>query len=363
MAGPIARTTSSTLCTIGLLLVCCAAAGPPALAQDPPPPDPAAGCTVDLACTGTMKDIVSNALIRGLARPEVSVARFLTDAETRFASGPDLLRAAARHFDLEEAVLAGEVERFRHCNCEHGPFAAHAPGRRDGRGDAMELSSFAKDVVLHVVLHELGHALVREFDLPVLGNEETMADAFATHYLTTHMPERALDVLRARTTSLMIEAREVPRERWTVHGEHDNDARRAFQIAALAVAADPDRYAPLAEVVGMSERDAKKARDYGTEIHRSWRRMLAPLWMPDGARSNEVRVVLDASDGVLEQLEAAGFAAGLESVLARFDWHSQVTLRFAAGDGGAAWSRSGRTITVAGDYLRRFVEQGRTVGY
>ena len=56
---------------------------------------------------------------------------------------------------------------------------------------------FAEDVVLHVVLHEIGHALIREFDLPVLGNEETMADAFATNYLAYHLPERALDVLTA----------------------------------------------------------------------------------------------------------------------------------------------------------------------
>jgi hypothetical protein len=45
------------------------------------------------------------------------------------------------------------------------------------------------------MVHELGHALIREFDLPILGNEETMADAFATHYLTTHLPDRAVDAI------------------------------------------------------------------------------------------------------------------------------------------------------------------------
>jgi hypothetical protein len=34
-------------------------------------------------------------------------------------------------------------------------------------------------------------------------------------------------------------------------------------------------------------------------------------------------------------------------------------VRFAAGDGGAAWSRSKRTVTVHSDYIRRFVEQGK----
>ena len=45
-------------------------------------------------------------------------------------------------------------------------------------------------------------------------------------------------------------------------------------------------------------------------------------------------------------------------MLKRIDWHSQVTVDFVGGDGGAAWSRSNRTITVNGEYLRRFITQG-----
>ena len=89
---------------------------------------------------------------------------------------------------------------------------------------------FAEDAVLHVVLHEIGHALIREFDLPVLGNEETMADAFATHYLTYHLPERALDAVTARISSWQVEAGEVPRDKWPVKGEYNSDARVPFRL-------------------------------------------------------------------------------------------------------------------------------------
>lgn len=237
--------------------------------------------------------------------------------------------------------------------------SAPARGQAPPPKTPLEVSEFARDVTLHVVLHELGHALIREFDLPVLGNEETMADAFATHFLTAHLPDRAVNVLRARTLSLMIEAREVARAEWPVSGEHDNDARRAFQIAALAVAADPVKYASVAEVVEMSERDIAKARDYGAEIHRSWRRILTPLWMPAGVRSAEARVVSEDEDGLSDQLRAVGLWAELESIVTRFDWHSQVTVRFAAGDGGAGWNRSARTITVPSAYIQRFIQQGQ----
>ena len=354
MVMHVARTTLCRVIQAALLIGSMTAANSP-LAQDPGSTSPAEPkCSVDLGNPGIMKDIVSNALTLGMKRPEDDVRAFLKNAETSYATGQDLLRAAARHFEVDEAHMAAAVERFRHCNCEHA---------RAGREGAVEVSAFARDVTLHVVLHELGHALIREFDLPVLGNEETMADAFATHYLTTHLPDRAVDVLRARTASLMIEAREVPREQWPVSGEHDNDARRAFQIAALAVAADGANYDAVARGVGMSEQDIRKARDYGAEIHRSWRRILAPLWMPHGVRSNEARVVCDPENASFAQVGSVGLATELESIVTRFDWHSQVTIRFAAGDGGAAWSRASRTVTVHSEYLRRFVEQGKVAGF
>lgn len=219
-------------------------------------------------------------------------------------------------------------------------------------------TQFAEDVLLHVVLHELGHALVREFDLPILGNEETMADAFATYYVTHYFPDRAEDVLTARVTSLMIEAAEVPRGEWPVTGEHNNDARRAHQIASLAIAADPEKFNALAKQVGMSDSQINHARDYGSEIHRSWRRILQPILMPEGMQSRETRIRFDPSDELIAELRSRPIVGEIESALKRFDWHSQVTVFFIQGDGGAGWSRSERTITVHTEYIRRFIRQG-----
>ena len=49
------------------------------------------------------------------------------------------------------------------------------------------ISPFAAQVLQHVLYHELGHALIREFDLPVLANEEAMADSFATLWVTQEL--------------------------------------------------------------------------------------------------------------------------------------------------------------------------------
>jgi len=328
----------------------------PLLLVDPAPhPD----CDGNLENTGELSDVLSNTLMLGFELPEPDVRGFLDGAGERYEDSPELFKATAAHFKIEEGVLAARASEFRHCNCEHakkkGAAGADAGGRRFDTN--LPPSKFAKDVTLHVVLHELGHAVIREFDIPVLANEETMADAFATYYLTTYMPERAVDVLTARVTSLMIEAgEEAGGVDWS--GEHDHDARRANQIAALAVAADPVKYEPVADVVKMSAEDIEDAVDYGGELRRSWRRVLAPLWMPEGAASSEAKVAYDDASVFLIRLCEDGLSREIESALRRFDWHSQVTIRFVEGDGKAGWSRSARTVTVHSAYVRRFVAQG-----
>ena len=156
----------------------------------------------------------------------------------------------------------------------------------------------------------------------------------------------------------MIEAHEVPRDQWTVRGEHDNDARRAYQIAALAIAADKEKYAGVAEIVGMSKRNIDKACDYGSEIHQAWRRTLSPLMMPAGKVSKLALLRADKSTRAFVDAGKPSLASTIESAFQRINWPSQVTVDFVWGPGRAAWSRENRTVTVNSEYLQRFIAQG-----
>lgn len=346
---------------LAVLMVSCAAVG---VAGEPPAAErvaeaSVAGCKVDLRRAGTVADIVSNVLLRVEGKPEKDVAAFRDGAATKFRTGDEVIAAAAKEFGVDAGALARQVEVWKHVNCEHAPVPGYqVPDGYVAQERKVPVSAFAADVVLHVVLHELGHGVIREFGVPVLGNEETMADAFATHYLVEHMPERALGALKARVRSLMIEAGEVPVEKWTVRGEHDNDARRAYQIAALAVAADAVKYAEVGELVGLSPREVAAAKDYGAEIHRSWRRTLAPIMMPAGRASREAVLTADETTRDFVRAGEPSLEMVLGAALRSIDWHSRVKIEFVEDGGGASWSRSKRTITVGGGYLRRFVGQG-----
>jgi hypothetical protein len=350
-------------CCVALLTVTSAqeaASLPPQTVTERKPQLPAGRqCEVDLSLAGLMKDILSNVLLRGEHKPESEVASFLKDAEKRYATGDDLLKAAAENFKIDQKRLAELVEHWRHINCRHAAVPGSAVPDRAPLLDSVPFSTFAADVTLHVVLHELGHAVIREFDVMVLGNEETMADAFATHFLIEHFPEHGFSAISARVKSLMIEANEVPRDQWSVRGEHDNDARRAYQIAALAIAADKQKYASVAEIVGMSKRNIDKACDYGAEIHQAWRRTLSPLMMPAGERSKLGLLRADESTRAFVDGGTPSLASMIEAALQRIDWRSQVTVDFVWGAGGAGWNRSKRTVTVKSEYLERFIAQGK----
>ena len=330
-------------------------------AQEPSTPNIDSLCDVDLSKPGQMADIISNTLTLVYKNDIVRVQVYLNSAKGKFKTGKELATAAAKKFGIDEKTFLATIEKYKHINCRHeGGGEANALNKKIAVN--LEVSDFAEEVLVHVVLHELGHGLVREFDLPILGNEETLADTFATHYLVTRMPkERALKVLTARVASLMYEAEEVPRNEWTVKGEHNSDARRAYQIAAAAIAYDYDAYLSLALLVDMDEADIRRARDYGSEIHRSWRRILQPLSMPEGQLSSETRMVVEDDSMFSKAIDKRNLYAEFAAIIKSFDWHSQVTLRIASGDGGAGWSRSSRTITVHDEYIQRFNRQGKAI--
>lgn len=215
------------------------------------------------------------------------------------------------------------------------------------------LSDYTQDVLTHVVLHELGHALIREFDLPVLANEEIMADAFATVYVVQNMPDRATEIVQARAHSWALEMDEE-----TVFSEHPDDVWRAGQMICLAYGLAPDEHDGLARDSGMSEDEAASCRDTAPEIGRAWRRMIAPLRIPSDAMVTEFRGSVE--DGPWKDaFLASDMIEELGPILASFDWHSQITLQIGHCDSGASWSRNGRNILVCDGLIARFENQNQ----
>lgn len=213
------------------------------------------------------------------------------------------------------------------------------------------LSQQTQDGMLHILAHEIGHAVLREFDLPILGPEEAIADDFATLYVYRHFPERAEDIISARARQNMADGHTAE-----AFSEYTNDTQRAGRSVCLLYGQDPDTFSGLAQDWGLDGDAAAGCRDFSTEVARSWRRVLAEFEMPDTARITEVGFSVEEAPFPLA-LAQSGFREDAHQLLAGIDWHSKVRLVLKQCDGSSWYARNGRRITICSDYIRRFETQ------
>ncbi|NSX54718.1 DUF4344 domain-containing metallopeptidase [Parasulfitobacter algicola] len=213
------------------------------------------------------------------------------------------------------------------------------------------VTPFAEDVLLHVIAHEIGHAVIREFDLPILAREEMQADMFATLAISLLFPERSDAVIRARVQSLLLEGDDE-----SVFSEYPDDYDRAGQILCLYYGLASQDRTEFAQEFGLTGDDATNCRGTAPEIARSWRRLTAPLLRPDYAPVTEVAIRYAETD-IPQALSDSETMQQAYTLLATFDWHSMITLRIESCEDTAYWQRNGRVLMVCDSYIERFNEQ------
>jgi hypothetical protein len=128
--------------------------------------------------------------------------------------------------------------------------------------------------VLFVLLHEFGHAVIRDFDVPILGLEENSADTIAA--VTLIRAEDAAssadadgnfnysELLGMAAVGNIITWRsgqEAGNPELIYWAQHDLSSRRAARILCLLVGGEPDRFGWLAESGGVPEVRAGNCAD------------------------------------------------------------------------------------------------------
>ncbi len=218
------------------------------------------------------------------------------------------------------------------------------------------LSHFVQNVTTHVLLHEMGHALIHEFSIPVLGNEENMADSFATNFITQNLRDNAAEIITARAQSWMIEDAEVNPQQYDLKGEHELDKRRAYRVLCLLQGADPTEWQSVVQWANFSERDLADCSDTTPQQIESWKRTLAPLQPSTQTKSNQVSIIY--GDGPYKSLmQQSGVIERVAQQMRRFNWPNEITIHFDHCTKGASWNRRQRKILLCDDYIERFLQQ------
>ena len=142
-------------------------------------------------------------------------------------------------------------------------------------GDAHPLEQ-ARRVARFAVAHELGHAVIQVFKLPVLGREEDAADQFAAMLFLTHnRPNPVLGAARefehaARNTRL---------DREMLGDDHALDGQRAANLACWLYGFDSETYADVAQRLPALRLVNCAAEYYGMVA--AWSRLLSQYRRPE----------------------------------------------------------------------------------
>ena len=139
---------------------------------------------------------------------------------------------------------------------------------------------FVAGNMLFTMVHELGHAVIHEMGISVLGREEDAADDFAVLRLLnvgTQVSHRVL-VESAKGWFLSDRRDRHEGEKLVFYDEHGLDKQRAYQIVCLMVGSDPVKFRDLANETKLPQdrQDTCQAVDY-PDVSKSWEMALKPF--------------------------------------------------------------------------------------
>lgn len=133
------------------------------------------------------------------------------------------------------------------------------------------------DVYLHTLVHEVGHVLYDQYDLPLLAREEDAADALASVLLLEYAQDGARVVLNAaRMFGLESETSERV-EQADFWSEHSLDIQRYYTTLCHVYGSDPVGQARLVnDDYGLSEERAENCEYEYDRIRQGWLDVLKP---------------------------------------------------------------------------------------
>ena len=218
----------------------------------------------------------------------------------------------------------------------------------------MDRVEFVISNTVFVLLHEIAHVMIDDWNLPVLGREEDAADTFAALTMLKMGTSFSKRMLVHASKGWFLSDR---RDRETgaepfYYGEHNLSQQRAYQIACLMVGSDPTKFKSLADEIKMPQSRQESCKEDYAKVSRSWDMVLKPhRRTPDQPETN-INVVYGDAEGNLEVF-ARSFRSVrlLEAVAERsaadFAWPTPFTIEMrSCGRPEAAWADKSRTIRI-----------------
>ena len=225
-----------------------------------------------------------------------------------------------------------------------------------------DLVEFAVGKTLFVMAHEMGHIVINELDLAVLGREEDAADSFAiilALQLRSAFSERVL-VETAKGWFLSSYSDKKAGTAPAFYGEHGLDVQRAYHVVCMMVGSDPDKFKGLAKETKLPEhRQRSCVRDYKAAVW-SWEKALKPHRR--SADQPKVTIKVEYKDeekfpivaGILRHMGV--LEAFADNAADQFVWPRPFSMEArACGEANARWFFDTQTLVLCHELVEHFV--------
>lgn len=185
---------------------------------------------------------------------------------------------------------------------------------------------------IFVLYHEIGHLLIAELKIPILGREENAADNFATLQLLSLESEQSNKVLIDSANGWFLSAKNkgsdfISKDQF--YGEHSLDVQRAYQIVCLMVGKDPVRFSQLAKVVELDEYRRESCQfDYKLAME-SWNKILEPYKNKQPAELKS-RIFYDRGERLVvisKLLKERKFLENVANIIGQYDFPNEFNIR------------------------------------
>ena len=167
------------------------------------------------------------------------------------------------------------------------------------------------------MFHEFGHALVSEFELPVLGKEEDAVDSFANITMISKDPDPILDEMIVSVANEYFEEGKFSEP--VAWDEPSMDEQRAYAVVCMLVGADPVGFKHAADNAKMPE-DRQQACAYEWEsTSLSWEKPLKNHYhSKEGTHSPRISLKYEKPKKDYEKIEGLLKASGIIEDIAEY---------------------------------------------
>ena len=226
-----------------------------------------------------------------------------------------------------------------------------------------QLVEFVIGNTMFVMAHEMGHALINEMNMPVLGREEDAADSFAVVTALKIGSEFSERVLIEAGKGWVLSSKRDKKQKNALafYDEHGLDLQRAYNVVCFMVGSNPDKYKSLAEDTKLpEERQASCVRDYKTTVW-SWDEMLKPHLRPADKPKVAIKVEYQDDEKYAIQVKILRQMGLLEALAThaadRYVWPNPFSMvARSCGEPNATWNIGARTLTLCYELASEFVE-------